>query len=103
MEASSLSWIISATPPVKSTSASARFPPSSPAYDPLNLHKQHLAYNSVADLHHFDADPDPACLFDANPNPACNLMRIRIPLLTLMQIRILTSKIKAQDLKKVLK
>ena len=39
MEASSLSWIISATPPVKSTSASARFPPSSPAYDPLNLQR----------------------------------------------------------------
>ena len=46
MEASSLSWIISATPPVKSTSASARFPPSSPAYDPLNLHNKHLAFFS---------------------------------------------------------
>ncbi len=46
MEASSLSWIISATPPVKSTSASARFPPSSPAYDPLNLHNNHLAFFS---------------------------------------------------------
>jgi hypothetical protein len=26
---------------------------------------------SVADPHHFDAVPDPACLFDADPDPSC--------------------------------
>jgi hypothetical protein len=92
-EASSLSWIISATPPVKSTSASARFPPSSPAYDPLNLHKQQLAYNSVADPQHFDADPNPACLFDANPDTTFSFDADPDPSL----------QIKAQDLENVLK
>jgi hypothetical protein len=27
---------------------------------------------SVADPHHLDADPDPACHFDADPDPACH-------------------------------
>jgi hypothetical protein len=26
---------------------------------------------SVADTHHFDANPDPACHFDADPDPTC--------------------------------
>jgi hypothetical protein len=26
---------------------------------------------SVADTHHFDADPDPACHIDPDPDPAC--------------------------------
>ncbi len=64
-----------------------------------------------ADLHHLDADPDPACQSDADPDPTfhfdadpdssfqikarnleelrCKLMRIRIQLIILMQIRIL--------------
>jgi hypothetical protein len=27
---------------------------------------------SVADPHHIDANPDPACHFDADPDPACH-------------------------------
>jgi hypothetical protein len=27
---------------------------------------------SVADPHHIDADPDPACHSDADPDPACH-------------------------------
>jgi hypothetical protein len=27
---------------------------------------------SIADPHHFDAVPDPACHFDADPDPACH-------------------------------
>ncbi len=27
-------------------------------------------FSSVADPHHFDADPDPACHLDADPDPA---------------------------------
>jgi hypothetical protein len=28
--------------------------------------------SSVADQHHYDADPDPACPFDVDPDPACH-------------------------------
>jgi hypothetical protein len=33
-----------------------------------------LLYTSVADPHHFDADPDPSCHFDVDPDPdpACH-------------------------------
>jgi hypothetical protein len=50
--------------------------------------------NSVADLHHFDADPDPDLLF--------TLVQIRIRVLpfTLMRIRILAFQLKAQNLEK---
>jgi hypothetical protein len=27
---------------------------------------------SVADTHHSDANPDPACHFDADPDPTCH-------------------------------
>jgi hypothetical protein len=30
-----------------------------------------MFFFSVADPHHFDADPDPAYHFDADPKPAC--------------------------------
>ncbi len=58
----------------------------------------YLLRGSVADLHHFEADPDPACHFDADadldPDPACHVdadpfhfkKRIR------MRVRILASK-----------
>jgi hypothetical protein len=49
--------------------------------------------SSIADPHHFDADPDPACHFDADPGAHHKMMRIRIPV----------SKTKAQNLEKVLK
>jgi hypothetical protein len=50
--------------------------------------------SSVADLHHFDADSDPACHYDADSDHACQftLMRIRI--------RILASKERLKTLKK---
>jgi hypothetical protein len=31
-----------------------------------------LAIHSIADSHHFVADPDPACHFDPDPGPACH-------------------------------
>jgi hypothetical protein len=37
------------------------------------------ALASVADPHHFDADPDPAFLFDANPYPAFRFDRDPVP------------------------
>jgi hypothetical protein len=52
--------------------------------------------NSVADPHHLDADPDPACNFDADPDPKpdCHFDADPRPDLhfTLMRIRILASK-----------
>jgi hypothetical protein len=47
---------------------------------------------SVADPHHVDADPVPACHFDAYLDPVYYLMWIRILPFTLMLIRILASK-----------
>ncbi len=29
-------------------------------------------HSSVANTHHFDPDPDPACHFHADPDPACH-------------------------------
>jgi hypothetical protein len=63
---------------------------------------------SVADLHHLDADPDPACHFDADPDPdpACQL---KADPFTLMRMRIRirnpdpSFQIKAQTPEKVLK
>jgi hypothetical protein len=43
--------------------------------------------DSVADPHHFNADPDPTFHFDGDPDPAGPLMRIRILIFTLIQIR----------------
>jgi hypothetical protein len=33
---------------------------------------------SVADLKHFDADPDPACHFDADPDPSFLIMSLNL-------------------------
>jgi hypothetical protein len=39
-------------------------------YDILSTRiKNSESLNSVADPHHLDADPDPACHFDADPDP----------------------------------
>jgi hypothetical protein len=65
---------------------------------------------SVADPHHIDANPDPACYFDADPDPTCHFDAD--PTFTLIRIRMLDSdtdavldpsfQIKAQNLGKVL-
>ncbi len=33
------------------------------------INSKNLLATSVADLHHFDADPDPSCHFDADVDP----------------------------------
>jgi hypothetical protein len=54
---------------------------------------EHYLQISVADMHHSDADPDPACDFDADTDPTFHINADPNP----------SFQIKAQNLAKVLK
>ncbi len=70
-------------------------PPSLIHTDTITQHPPLLG--KVADAHHLDGDPDPACHFDANPDlgPACHLDMVPDPGPNF--------QIKDQNLEKVLK
>jgi hypothetical protein len=59
----------------------------------LNFTHLQVRACSVADPHHLDTDPDPACLFDSDPATACYFDADPDPCF----------QIKAQNLEKVLK
>jgi hypothetical protein len=58
------------------------------------IHQMHeVPTSSVADPHHFHADPDPNCHFDADPDPTLHFHADPDP----------SFQVKAQNLEKVLK